>query len=250
MTLDGKNVLVTAGSGKLGAEICRAFAGAGANVAVNFRSSAEEAHRLVDELSSSHDGRHVAVRADVSVGEEVAQMVETVQSELGVIDILVNNAGPFSRTHFVDLPTTEWDSVIGSNLAATYECSAAVAPGMRSSGWGRIVNVSAVSAWVRNRATYGLAKSSIHTLTESLALELGPEVTVNAVAPGQIAESLDEMSGIDEEWANSVVSATPAGRLVTRAEVADLVVALCGPLFDMVTGEVLALDGGLRLPRF
>ena len=248
--LNGKKALVTAGAGKLGAEICLTLAGAGVDVAVNYRNSRDEAMALVDHITARFGGNHAAVGADVGVAEDVARMVNETRSALGAVDILINNAGPFSKTPFVDLAEEEWDTVLESNVTATYACSAAVAPGMREAGWGRIVNLSAVSAYVRNRSIYGLAKAAIHTLTESLALELGPEITVNAVAPGQIAESLDEMAGIDEDWARSVVDATPAGRLVTRAEVANLIVNLCLPTFDMVTGQVVAIDGGLRLPRF
>ncbi len=248
--LHGKKALVTAGAGKLGAEICLAFAVAGASVAVNYRNSRDEALELVDRITELFGGSHVAVGADVSSTQDVARMVDETRTALGCLDILVNNTGPFSKKPFVDLAQDEWDTVFESNVTATYACSAAVAPGMRQAGWGRIINVSAVSAYVRNRSIYGLSKATIHTLTESLALELGPEITVNAVAPGQIAESLDEMAGIDKEWAESVVAFTPAGRLVTRAEVADLVVSFCFPAFDMVTGQVVAIDGGLRLPRF
>lgn len=144
----------------------------------------------------------------------------------------------------------EWDEVVGSNLKAAYLCAAGFAPAMRKEGWGRIVNVSAVSAYVRNRSVYGLVKASLHTLTESLAIELGPEVTVNALAPGQIVESLGDMTSIDPAWAESVSNETPMGRLVTRAEVAELAVLLCSEPFDLVTGAVLPVEGGLRIPSF
>jgi NAD(P)-dependent dehydrogenase (short-subunit alcohol dehydrogenase family) len=100
---------------------------------------------------------------------------------------------------------------------------------------------------VRNRSIYGLAKSSVETLTEQLAVELGPEITVNAVAPGQIEESLIEMAGIDPVWAEEVVRRTPLRRLVTRGEVAQMVAMLCSSTFDGVTGVTIAIDGGLRL---
>jgi NAD(P)-dependent dehydrogenase (short-subunit alcohol dehydrogenase family) len=144
----------------------------------------------------------------------------------------------------------EWDEVLDSNLKAAYLFASAVGPAMKREGWGRIINISAVSAFVRNRSIYGLSKAALHTLTESLAIELAPEVTVNVIAPGQILESLQEMSGIDPIWAESVVAQTPLGRLVTRKEIAETVALLCTEPFDMVTGIVLPVDGGLRLPRF
>lgn len=250
MSVDGRNVLVTAGARHLGARIVEAFAAGGANIAVNYRGSREQAEALALEMTTRHGGRHIAVQADVSGSAEVARMIDEIESELGGVDVLVNNAGPFSKTPFIEMGEEEWDQVLDSNLKASYLCAAAVAPGMRARGWGRIINISAVSAYVRNRSIYGLSKAAVHTLTESLAIELGPEVTVNAVAPGQIAESLEEMSGIDPGWAEEVASRTPLRRLVTREEVAEMIVAVCGEQFDTVTGHVLPMDGGLRLPRF
>lgn len=216
-------------------------------MAVNYHTSQEAAHSLVEELTSIGDNRHIAVGGDVSTAAGVDSVIDTVFSQLGPIHILVNNAGPFSKTPYVDLEEWEWDQVWNTNVKAAYLCARAVAPGMRGSGWGRIVNLSAVSAVARNRSIYGLAKSSIETLTQQLALELAPEITVNAVAPGQIRESLDQMAGIDSAWAEEVPWRTPLKRLVTRSEVADLVALLCLPAFDMVTGATIPLDGGLRL---
>jgi NAD(P)-dependent dehydrogenase (short-subunit alcohol dehydrogenase family) len=93
-------------------------------------------------------------------------------------------------------------------------------------------------------------KQALSFLAEELALELGPEITVNAVAPGQIAESADDIAAYDPSFVERAIAHTPAGRLVTRAEVAELVVALCGPSFDMVTGATLPVDGGWRLQHF
>lgn len=250
MRLDGRNAVVTGGAKHLGVAIVESFAERGANVAINYRNSREEAEALAERLTASHGGTHIAVKGDVTDPDEVSRMVQTVESQLGPVGVLVNNAGPFSKTPFTQMEEAEWDEVLDSNLKAAYLCASAVAPAMKREGWGRIVNISAVSAFVRNRSIYGLSKASLHTLTESLALELAPEVTVNAIAPGQILESLQEMSGIDPNWAESVVARTPLGRLVTRREIAETVAELCTERFDMVTGAVLPVDGGLRLPRF
>ena len=250
MTVNGRNVLVTAGAKHLGAAIVEAFAKRGANSAINYRNSRQEAVALAEQLRARYGGNHIVLQADVAKKEDVTRMINEAESRLGSVDVLVNNAGPFSKTPFTEMAENEWDEVLDSNLKAAYLCAAAAAPAMRRRGWGRIVNVSAVSAFVRNRSIYGLSKAAMHTLTESLALELAPEVTVNAIAPGQILESLQEMSGIDQSWAESVTARTPLGRLVTRQEVADIVVELCAETFDMVTGVVVPIDGGLRIPRF
>jgi NAD(P)-dependent dehydrogenase (short-subunit alcohol dehydrogenase family) len=248
--LRDKVALVTAGSKKLGKAIATALAGRGAQVAVNYRDSGNEAGALVADLKRHHGGSHLAVPGDVSERAQVEAMVATVEQSLGPVQIMVNNAGPFSRTPFLDMEVEEWDRIIDSNLKAVYLCTRTVAHGMRDAGWGRVVNISAVSAFVRNRSVYGLAKLAINNLTEELALELGPSITVNSLAPGQIEESLAEMAGFDPTWAKQVVDATPLGRLVTRSEIGELVATICTPVFDMITGVVIPVDGGLRLTRF
>lgn len=250
MQLTDAHVLITGSSRNLGREIARAFARRGASVAVNYHRSADAAGELVTELADLGGGGHLAVAGDVSTVEGAEAAVGTALDAWGSVEVLVNNAGPYSKTPYLELPEEDWDRVWDTNVRAAYLCARAAAPAMRAAGWGRVVNLSAVSASVRNRSVYGLAKASTETLTEQLALELAPEVTVNAVAPGQIAESLAEMAGIDPAWAGEVIAATPLRRLVTRREVAELVVALCTPTFDTVTGATIPADGGLRLPRF
>jgi NAD(P)-dependent dehydrogenase (short-subunit alcohol dehydrogenase family) len=121
---------------------------------------------------------------------------------------------------------------------------------MRAVGWGRVVNVSAGSAYIRNHSIYGLAKEALIFLTEELALELGPEITVNAVAPGQIEESAADIAELDPSFVGRAVEHTPIKRLATRREVADMVALLCSPAFDVVTGVTIPMDGGWRLQRF
>jgi NAD(P)-dependent dehydrogenase (short-subunit alcohol dehydrogenase family) len=174
--------------------------------------------------------------------------VETCTVALGgAIDILINNAGPYASSPFVQLDVDEFDRVWNANVRAIYLLARAVAPGMQNLGHGRIVNLSASSAYVRNRSIYSLANASVITLTEQLAVELAPDVLVNAVAPGQIAESMDELRTVAPEWADEVVRRTPLGRLATRGDIARLVVLMCGPAFDAVTGVTVPIDGGLRL---
>jgi NAD(P)-dependent dehydrogenase (short-subunit alcohol dehydrogenase family) len=251
MDLAGRRVLVTGASRNLGTTICERFADAGMSVALNYHSTREPAEELAAALRERTGTRHAAVAGDVTDAGSVRSMVASAVAELGgPIDVLINNAGPFGMTPFVDMDETEWDSVWDANVKASYLVTREVAPGMRAAGWGRIINMSAVSAWVRNRSIYGLAKAAIITLTEELAVELAPEITVNAIAPGQILESLDDLGEFSREWAEKVTARTPAGRLVTRSELAEMAYLLCTPAFDMVTGMTIPVDGGLRLPRF
>lgn len=251
MDLTGKRALVTGASRNLGVAIAERLADGGMSVALNYHTTRGPAEDLAAALRERTGRPHAAVAGDVADAGSVAVMVETAASELGgTIDVLVNNAGPYGMTPFVEMDEAEWDTVWDANVKSTYLVTRAVVPGMRDAGWGRVVNMSAVSAWVRNRSIYGLAKAAIITLTEELAVELAPEITVNAVAPGQILESLDDLGEFSQEWATRVTDRTPAGRLVTRAELAEIVHLLCTPAFDMVTGLTIPVDGGLRLPRF
>jgi NAD(P)-dependent dehydrogenase (short-subunit alcohol dehydrogenase family) len=248
--LEGKTALVTGSSRNLGAAIARELGRRGARVAVTYRESEQAARSLVDELGETTGVDHLAVLADVSTEDGVCVLVETVQEVFGTVDVLVNNAGPFSMEPFVELSVEDWDRIWDTNVKAAYLCVKAFAPGMREAGWGRIVNISAGSAYLRNHSIYTLAKSALITFTEALALELGPETTVNAVAPGQIAESAEDMAHFDPTFVERTTEASPLKRLVTRGEVARIVAELCGPMFDMVTGVTIPVDAGSRLPRF
>ncbi len=131
-----------------------------------------------------------------------------------------------------------------TNLKAAYYASQLAFQSMQVRGWGRVVSVSAGSAFVRNHSVYGLAKSALLTLTESLALEFAPQVTVNAVAPGLIDDP-----DVPVEIREIARRDTPLHRLVTYQEVADMVCLLCSPAFDAVTGQVILMDGGQTIPR-
>lgn len=244
--LAGKSAIVTGAARNLGAEIARALAHRGARVAVNYRSSRKEAEAVVSSLAGSG---HTAVAGDVSTTEGVKAAVDAARGAFGTeIDVLVNNAGPFSLTPYQDLDPGEFDRIWNANTRAAYLAARRVAPAMGHSGWGRIVNVSAGSAFVRNHSVYSLAKNALITLTEQLALEFGPAVTVNCVAPGQIVESTEDIAAFDPDFVPRTIARTPAGRLTTRAEVATMVVTLCSPVFDMVTGVTIPIDGGAWLP--
>ena len=248
--LSGRRALVTAGSRNLGSDIAAALADAGADVAITYLSAQDEAESVVAAMARA-GGTHAAVPMDAADSESVREGVGEARERLGgPIDILVNNAGPYVSTPFVDLPEEEWDRVWDANVKAAYVAAQEVAGGMRQAGWGRVVNVSAVSAFVRNRSIYSLAKNAVITLTETLALELAPDVTVNGVAPGQIAESVPDLRAFDPEWADHVLAATPLQRLVSRGEVARIVALLCSDAFAGVTGAIIPVDGGLRINRF
>lgn len=248
VSLLGQRALVTGGSKNLGAAIARELAAAGASVAVNYRTSEADASRVVGSLHRADGAQHASVQGDVTRLDDIQSIADSCSERLGgPIDILVNNAGPYLSTPFVHMEVADFDRVWNANVRAIYLLAKAMVPGMRAVGAGRIINVSASSAFVRNRSIYAVANSSVITLTEQLAVELAPTVLVNAVAPGQIHESLDELRDLAPAWADDVVRKTPLGRLATRRDVARVIVELCGSAFDAVTGVTITVDGGLRL---
>jgi NAD(P)-dependent dehydrogenase (short-subunit alcohol dehydrogenase family) len=244
MSLAGKRVLVTGAGSGTGAAIARVFAQAGARVALHGRARRAETEDVAAALPG--DG-HAVFLADLAETGGARALHAAVVAGFGAPDILVNNAGPYSDTPLRDLEDAEWDRIMAANLRAPWLLSRLCAPAMQARGWGRIVNIGATSGLVRSHAAYGLAKSALLSLTEALALELAPAITVNAVVPSQIASArTDRMPA----YKQAAIAATPLGRLVTEEEVARMVALICGPEFEFVTGRSIVMDGGRAIPAF
>ncbi|GAC1313387.1 MAG: 3-oxoacyl-ACP reductase FabG [Chloroflexota bacterium] len=246
MELTGKVALVTGSSRNLGAAIVVRLAELGAHVAVHYNRTEDGARRIARQITD-RGGTADVFGADIADAKAVADLATHVVDRFGGVDILVNNVGPYSDVPFTHLPVGTWDTVLNSNLRAPYLLAQHLAPRMRERGWGRIVNVSAVSAALRVHSIYGLSKAALIHLTECLALELAPEVRVNAIAPGQIEES-EEIDALDPTYKIAMREATPTRRLVTRREIAEAVCLLCSETLPSVTGQTLVLDGGWSLP--
>lgn len=237
-TLHGRTALVTGGSRGIGAAIVRSLAQAGAAVAVNYRERAGEANALVNAIGEA-GGRAIAIAADVSQSDAVAQMVQRVKSELGSIDILINNAGVAITRDIQYLSETDFDQTIAVNLKSAFLCTQAVLPMMRSKGWGRIINISSGAA--RGAGSigphYNASKAGIEGLTRGYAARLVKEgITVNAVAPSLI--ETDMMKG-----QHNLVSRIPVGRFGKAEEVAQAVMMLLDNPY--MTGQTVAMSGGM-----
>lgn len=236
--LKGRTALVTGGSRGIGAAVCRALAKAGAAVAINCRERIGQAEQLADEINK-RGGRAVAIAADVSQREAVADMVARIAAELGPIDVLVNNAGIAITRGVDDLTEDDFDRTILVNLKSVFLCTQAVLPSMRAKKWGRIVNISSGAA--RGAGSigphYNASKSGMEGLTRGYAARLVKEgITVNAVAPSLI--ETDMMSGQPQ-----LVSRIPLGRFGTADEVAKAVMLLVDNAY--MTGQTIALSGGM-----
>src|SRR5262245_52793894 len=242
--LKGKICLVTGASRALGAEIARRLAACGAHVAVNYHQSQAAAQALCQELVAL-GVKALPLQADVSQAEAVDYLVAETSAQLGPIDILVNNVGPYVDTPFLDLPLADFDRILAGNVRATFLLSQAVGRRMKARGQGHIINIAATDFYHRSHSIYGLAKGGVVYLTEALALELAPEVHVNAIAPDLIADNA-------EMWPGQVkhsVAGTRLGGLVTRAVIAQMVCLLCTSAFGSVTGQTMVMDGGRTIPR-
>ncbi len=244
--LEGKVALVTGASSGAGVDIARELARRGARVAVHYRRSRAGAEAVVEAIRAA-GGEAATFQADLAVSDDVRRLVAEVDGRLGPVSVLVNNAGPFADTGFRTLTERDWDYVMNTNLKSVFIASQLVLAGMEKLGWGRVVNLGATSAFVRSHSVYGLAKAALLHMTESMAVDFAPHVTVNAVVPSQIASArTDKMPA----YKTAAIAATPLKRLVTQPEIARMVALVCSPAFDFVTGRAIILDGGRSIPVF
>ena len=240
--LTGKVALVTGGAVRVGLEIARALADAGADVAIGYRRSAAEARGAVRDLEA-RGVRAAALRADVARPREARALVTAAVKRLGRLDILVNNAALFFRTPVLTTTIVQFDRLLAVNLRAPFFLSQAAARAMGRRG-GRIINIAdvgAVRAWA-GYVPYGISKAGVLMLTRGLAAALAPRIQVNAVAPGVVLlpEGFPRVSG------RRLTAGIPMGRHGRPADVAQAVrfFATCS---DYITGQVLFVDGGMSV---
>jgi 3-oxoacyl-[acyl-carrier protein] reductase len=244
--LEGKVALVTGASRGIGRAIAEALAGQGAKVVVNYHSKTEAAQEVVKTIEVN-GGSAVAVQADVSDFNAAQELVKTALNTYGQIDILVNNAGTTEDTLLMMMKEDQWDRVIDTNLKSVFNCcKAAVRPMIRRKQGGRIINISSVSGLVgqAGQANYAASKAGIIGFSKSLAKELGSRnITVNAVAPGFVLTDLT--ADLPEELVEQTLSFIPLGRWGELEEIANVVVFLASDHSSYITGQVIAVDGGI-----
>jgi len=235
--LKGKIALVTGASRGIGRAVAIGLARSGVNVAINFKTQEAEAQVTLQQVTSL-GRRAIAVQADVSRSSEVANMIITVEKDLGPLDILVNNAGIARHQKVEDTTESDWDEILAVNLKSVFLVTQAVLPGMRQRQWGRIINISSGAAQTGGIVGlhYTASKAGIEGLTRAYASRLVKEgVTVNAVAPSLI--ETDMMP--DAESRRRLI---PLGRLGRPDEVAEAVIFLAGNGY--MTGQTISLNGG------
>jgi 3-oxoacyl-[acyl-carrier protein] reductase len=241
LDLEGKTALVTGGGKGIGRAISEALAGMGAKVIVNYRSDKEAAEATAASLPNA-----AAHQADVGDPAQVEAMIKAI----GRVDVLVNNAGALRDKLLVQMSPPDWEDIIRTDLMSVFATTrAALMSGMMRARWGRVVNISSIVGLTGNagQSNYAAAKAGLIGFTKSVAREYGSRnITCNAIAPGYVRTELTS-SSVSEEMVGEMVKMTPIKREGTAEEIAAAVAFLCSQRAGFITGQVLAVDGGLSL---
>jgi 3-oxoacyl-[acyl-carrier protein] reductase/pteridine reductase len=242
--LSGKSALVTGGARRIGRQVALSLAQAGASVALTYRTSATEAAQAVREIEAL-GCRALAVECDVRSEASVRQAINAVVARFGRLDVVVNNAAVFEPAPLESLTLAQWDAAFETNARGPFLVSREALPHLRSVH-GRIVNIGSLGglhAWA-GHAHYCASKAALHMLTQAMAKAFAPEVSVNCVAPGWI--EMDDFSAEKSNQATHFAAKTPMRRNGAAGDIAQAVLFFAtGPAF--ITGQILAVDGGLGL---
>jgi 3-hydroxybutyrate dehydrogenase len=255
--LKGKTALVTGSTSGIGLGIAEAFAKAGCNIVINGFGEAAAIEALRGKLETAHG---VTVRydgADMTKPATIEAMVKKAAAEFGAVDVLVNNAGIQHVAPVDEFPPEKWDAIIAINLVANFHTIRHALPGMKTKGWGRVINIASAHALVASpfKSAYVAAKHGVAGLTKTAALEVAQQgVTVNAICPGYVRTSLVEKQipdtararGITEQQVinDVLLAAQPTKKFVTVEQVAALALYLASEEAASITGAILSMDGG------
>ncbi len=247
MNFAGKTAVVTGGSRGLGRAVCLELAAGGANIVLCYAGN-EAAANETAAACEALGAKVVAVRCNVADSGEVKALMDTAIQAFGRIDILVNNAGITRDGLLMMMKETDFDDVIATNLKGTFLCMKAVARQMMKQRYGRIVNLSSVVGLRGNagQVNYAASKAGVIGMTKSLAKELASRgVTVNAVAPGFM--ETDMTAAMPEAAKAATLAAIPMGRMGAAEDVAKTVAFLASEGAGYITGQVIAVDGGMSM---
>ena len=255
--LRGKSALVTGSTSGIGLGIARALAAKGCHIMLNGFGDPEAIEACRRQMSTDFGVAVAYCSADMSRPDEIAGLIEATVQQLGGLDILANNAGIQHTAPVEDFPSERWDAIIAVNLSSAFHTIHHALPLMREKGWGRIINTASVHGLVAsvNKAAYVTAKHGLVGLTKVVALETaGTGITSNAICPGWVRTELVEPQivaraktlGVDiEEGGRSMLAEKqPSRQFVTVEQLGEVVVFLCSPAANQITGVALPVDGG------
>lgn len=245
MDLKDAVAVVTGGNGGLGQRICHALAQAGANIAVVYAQSANEAGAVADEIRK-HGVETAAFPCDVTKPAQIQRLVDDVVKRFGRLDILINDAAYNKSIPFPDLDaltTEEWSKIIDVNLTGPMHCIKAVAPVMQKQGRGRIVNIASIAGLIPGGSSiaYAVSKAGLIHLTRCMSVALAPHVLVNCVAPG-LLEGTRATANLSQAQIEKSASGALLKRAADKDDVADQVVTMCRT--ETMTGQTIAIDSG------
>ncbi len=246
MDLKGTVALVTGGNGGLGQRICHALAREGAQIAVMYARSQDQAEEVARDLASRHQIDAAAFACDITDASAVDGLVEAVTERFGRLDILINDAAYNKAIPFSDLDgltQDEWDKIIAVNLTGPMRLTKAVAPIMKAQGQGRVVNISSVAGLTPTGSSiaYAVAKAGLIHLTRCMAVALAPETLVNCVAPG-LLEGTRATANLRAEQVERAASGALLKKAADKDDCADMVVTMCRT--DTMTGQTTVIDAG------
>ncbi|MCA8880090.1 MAG: 3-hydroxybutyrate dehydrogenase [Rhodobacteraceae bacterium] len=253
MSIKGKTAVVTGSNSGIGLGIVEELAKAGVNVVLNSFTDRDEDHALAEKIGKEHGVTARYIKADLSKGEEARALVE----QAGTCDILVNNAGIQHVAPIDEFPVDKWNAIIAINMNSAFHTTAVALPMMRKAGWGRVVNIASAHGLTASpyKSAYVSAKHGVVGMTKVVALETAQEpITANAICPGyvltplveaQIPDTMKEYNMSREDVIKKVMlERQPSKEFATVEQLGGVVVFLCSPAADQITGTTISVDGG------